>query len=206
MSGRSFARPIRANYKPTSGQDQNPVTNEVTNPNPRTLMDIQNVETYFPRLLTPAKEEVYKEFIASGYDTIDIISAIKLSDNGKRPVNGKIVRADLILTHFIGVRRNDLDDFILFLLSVRELLWYISPHLYKFQEKSWDVPKELSNFYRLNNPADHKHGIKNLDQNILLSLVGGVNAQLEKAYVERPSFQSLQTMASDFFFFFFFFF
>ena len=76
---------------------------------------------------------MFTQFIESDDEEIDNVSAVKLSQNEFcRPVNGKIILTDLLLTLFKsiipGVCQINLDDFKLFILSVQELLWYMTPH------------------------------------------------------------------------------
>ena len=46
---------------------------------------------------------------------------------------------------------------IFYLLSVKELLWYISPHVKKFQSKLANLPKPFLNLCEFNNPKRHGH-------------------------------------------------
>ena len=75
---------------------------------------------------------MFTQFIESDDEEIDIVSAVKLFQNEFcRPVNGKIILTDLLLTLFKSiipwVCQINLDDFNLFILSVQELLWHMTP-------------------------------------------------------------------------------
>ena len=74
---------------------------------------------------------MFIRFIESGDEGIDIVSAVKLSQNEFcRPVNGKIILSDLLLTLFksiiLGVYQINLDDSKLLILSVWELFMVCS--------------------------------------------------------------------------------
>ena len=84
---------------------------------------------------------MFIQFIESGDEGIDIVSAVKLSQNEFcHPVNGKIILSDLLLTLFksiiLGVYQINLDDSKLLILSVWELLWYVGPHHLKFKDRN----------------------------------------------------------------------
>ena len=115
----------------------------------------------------PEKVDMFTQFIESGDEEIDIVSAVKLSQKEFcRRVNRKIILTDLLLTLFKSiiprVRRINLDDFDLFILSVRELLWYVVPLHVKFKDRSCTLPSQLIRFCGLNNPKRHRHRIKQI--------------------------------------------
>ena len=67
---------------------------------------------------------MFTQFIDSGDEEINVVSAVKLSQNEFcHPVNRKIILSDLLLFKSVipGVRRINMDDFKLFILSMREL-------------------------------------------------------------------------------------
>ena len=67
----------------------------------RSLMDLQRLEKFFLRLQISEKVDMFTQFIESDNEEIDITSAVKLSQNEFcRPVNGKIILTDLLLTLF----------------------------------------------------------------------------------------------------------
>ena len=134
------------------------------------------------------KKLMFTQFIESDNEEIDITSAVKLSQNEFcRPVNGKIILTDLLLTLFKwiipGVRWINLDNFNLFILSVQELLWYLAPHHVKYKDRSCTPPSQLIRFCGLNNPRKHGHEIKQIDLVVMESLIGGLATQLEKSYM-----------------------
>ena len=64
-------------------------------------MDLQRLEKFFLRLQISEKVDMFTQFIESDNEEIDITSAVKLSQNEFcRPVNGKIILTDLLLTLF----------------------------------------------------------------------------------------------------------
>ena len=70
----------------------------------RTLMDLQRLEKCFPRLQIAEKVDMFTQFIESGDEEIDLVSAVKLSQNKFCcPVNGKIILTDLLLTLFKSI-------------------------------------------------------------------------------------------------------
>ena len=151
-------------------------------------MDLQRLEKFFLRLQISEKVDMFTQFIESDNEEIDITSAVKLSQNEFcRPVNGKIILTDLLLTLFKwiipGVRWINLDNFNLFILSVQELLWYLAPHHVKYKDRSCTPPSQLIQFCGLNNPRKHGHEIKQIDLVVLESLIGGLATQLEKSYM-----------------------
>ena len=140
---------IRSEPKSSSPQSSESAQCENTETLPlRSLMDLQRLENFFPRLQIPEKVDMFTQFIERGDEEIDIVSAIKLSQNEFcRPVNGKIILSDLLLVFFKsipGVRRITLDDFKLFILSVWELLWYVALHHVKFTDRSSTLPKSIN--------------------------------------------------------------
>ena len=67
---------------------------------------------------------MFTQFIDSGDEEINVVSAVKLSQNEFcHPVNGKIILSGLLLFKSViaGARRINVDDFKLFILSMREL-------------------------------------------------------------------------------------
>ena len=51
-------------------------------------MDLQRLEVFLPRLQIPEKVGMFTQFIESGDEEIDIVSAVKLSQSEScRPVN-----------------------------------------------------------------------------------------------------------------------
>ena len=106
------------------------------------------MKKFFPRHQIPEKIDMFTQFIESGDEEIDIVFAVKLSQNEFcRPVNRKIILTDLLLTLFKsiipGVRQINLDDFNLIILSVRELLWYVVPLHVRFKDRSCTLPSQL---------------------------------------------------------------
>ena len=64
-------------------------------------MDLQRLEKFFLRLQISEKVDMFTQFIESDNEEINITSAVKLSQNEFcRPVNGKIILTDLLLTLF----------------------------------------------------------------------------------------------------------
>ena len=164
-------------------------------------MDLQRLENFFPRLQISEKIDMFTQFIESGDEEIGIVSAVKLSQNEIcRPVNGKIILTDLLLTLFksiiAGVRPINLDAFNLFIPSVRQLLWYVAPHHVKSKDRSCTLPSQLIRFCGLNNPKKLGHRIKQIDSVVLEGLIGGLATQLEKSYVEHPNFHPLRDLAT----------
>ena len=95
-------------------------------------MDLQRLEKINPRLQISEKIDMFTQFIERRDEEIDVAVAVKLSQNEFcRHVNEKTILSDLLLKLFLsiilGVYRINLDDFKLFILSVRELLWYVTP-------------------------------------------------------------------------------
>ena len=139
---------IRSEPKSSSPQSSESAQCENTETLPlRSLMDLQRLENFFPRLQIPEKLDMFTQFVERGNEEIDIVSAVKLSQNEFcRPVNGKIILSDLLLVFFKsiipGVRRITLDDFKLFILSVWERLWYVAPHHVKFKDRSSTLPSQ----------------------------------------------------------------
>ena len=163
-------------------------------------MDLQRLEKIFPRLQIPEKVYMFTQFIDSGDEKIDIISAVKLSQNKFCcPVNGKIILTDLLLTLFksiiLGVRWINLDNFNLFILSGRKLC-YVAPHHVKFKDRSCTLPSQLIRFCGLNNPQKHGHQIKQIDSVVLENLIRDLATQLEKSYVKHPNFHSVWDLAT----------
>ena len=161
------------------------------------------MKNFFPRHQIPEKIDMFTQFIESGDEEIDVVFAVKLSQNEFcRPVNRKIILTDLLLTLFKsiipGVRQINLDDFNLIILSVRELLWYVVPLHVRFKDRSCTLPSQLIRFCGLNNPKRHRHRIKQIDSVVLESLIGGLATQLEKSYVERPNFHPLRELEQPF--------
>ena len=159
----------------------------------RTLMDLQRVETYSPRLKCAEREHLYNKFLSSEISAEELLKISK--------ANGKILLNDCLLIVLkklsSGVRRIDLENYEYLLLSVKELLWYISPHTEKFLSKCAALPKPLLKLSELNNPKRHGHKIQNISQDTLLSLVDGVNTQFEKSFVMRPNFKSIRELVSS---------
>ena len=193
---------IRSAPKSSSPQSSESAQCENTETSPlRSLMDLERLENFFPRLQIPEKVDMFAQFIESGDEEIDIASAVKLSQNEFcRPGNGKIILTDLLLTLFKSiiprVRRINLDDFNLFILSLRELLWYVALHHVKFKDRSCTLPSQLIQFCGLNNQKKHGHRIKQIDSVVLESLIGCLATQLEKSCVERPNFHTLRDLAT----------
>ena len=130
------------------------------------LMDLQRLEKIFLWLQIPVKVNMFTQFIDSGDEKIDIISAVKLSQNKFCcPVNGKIILTDLLLTLFksiiVGVCWINLDKFNLFILC------YVAPHDIKFKDISCTLPSQLIWFCGLNHPPKHGHQIKQIDSVVL---------------------------------------
>ena len=143
---------VRIKSAPKSSSPQSSESAQCENtetPSLRTLMDLQRLENVFPRLQISEKIDMFAQFIESGDEEIGIVS-----------VNGKIILTDLLLTLFksiiAGVRPINLDDFNLFILSVRQLLWYVAPHHVKFKDRSCTLPSQLIRFCGLNNPDRKK--------------------------------------------------
>ena len=89
----------------------------------RTLMDLQNVENFCPRLKAPEHDDLYHKFLKGNLNVADLLKITKM--------NGKLLLTDALLTHLralsSGVRRRDLENYQSLLISVRELLWYTVP-------------------------------------------------------------------------------
>ena len=150
----------------------------------RTLMDIQRMETFSPWLKCPEYEDLYNKFLSNQLCTYDLLKITK-----KR----NIILNDCLLTVFkklsSGVRCTDLEHYEHLLLSVKELLWYISPHVEKFQSKHANLPKPFLNLCEFNNPKRYGHKVSEISQDTLLSLVDGVNCHIEKSFVSRQNFK-----------------
>ena len=195
---------VRIKFAPKSSSPQSSESAQCENtetPYLRTLMDLQRLENFFPRLQISEKIDMFTQFIESGDEEIGIVSAVKLSQNEIcRPVNGKIILTDLLLTLFksiiAGVRPINLDAFNLFIPSVRQLLWYVAPHHVKSKDRSCTLPSQLIRFCGLNNPKKLGHRIKQIDSVVLEDLIGGLATQLEKSYVEHPNFHPLRDLAT----------
>ena len=101
-------------------------------------MDLQRLEKINPRLQISEKIDLFTQFIERRDEEIDVAVAV---------VNEKTILSDLLLKLFLsiipGVYRINLDDFKLFILSVRELLWYVTPHHVKFKDGSCMLPSQL---------------------------------------------------------------
>ena len=115
------------------------------------------------------------------------LAKLRLSEirkNGSNSISGKTVMSDMFLVKIKlisnGVRRDSLNDFSLLINGVVQLFWYIAPHTQTFAKKSCHVPTALLPLCRLNDPTLHGHKIKSMARNVLLSLIQGITAQLEK--------------------------
>ena len=131
-------------------------------------MNLQRLEKINPPLQISEKVDMFTQFIERRDEEIDVTVAAKLSQNEFcRHVNEKTILSDLLLKLFLsiilGVYRINLDDFKLFILSVRELLWYVTPHHVKFKDGSCMLPSQLIWFCGLHNPKKHGHQIKQID-------------------------------------------
>ena len=96
IPNRDFTRHVMVGRYSESAQYENTETSPL-----RSLMDLQRLENFFPRLQISEKVDMFTQFIESGDEEIDIASAVKLSQNEFcHPVNGKIILTDLLLTLF----------------------------------------------------------------------------------------------------------
>ena len=98
----------------------------------RTLMDFQNISTYFRRLKKPDSETTFKKFIKNVVDVLQLVST-----------NTKVVIGDCLIVCFksliTGVKRRDLENFEQLSNSFKELLWYLSPHIKKLSAHSQNM-------------------------------------------------------------------
>ena len=98
----------------------------------RTLMDFQNISTYFPRLKKLDSEITVKKFIKNEISVVHVLQLIS--------TNAKVVMGDCLIVCFksvisVGRRKN----FELLSNSFKELLWYLSPHLKKLSARSLNI-------------------------------------------------------------------
>ena len=115
-------------------------------------------------------------------------------------MKGKVIMTNVLLCFFKtnanGVRNHDVDRFTSLLNSFRELICYISPHKHKFGERNCVIPKEFRCMLNWNNPKRHGHRVPDISQEVLLSLVDGVQAQFNQSYVGRPNMETLRDLIS----------
>ena len=165
----------------------------------RTLMDIQNLETFLPRFKFPEHEETYKEFLKGKINVEELLMV--MTPIGTSSPNGKVVMTDALLGLWKklspGVRRRDLELCTSLLISLRELLWYISPHHSKLKEKNCQIPEVLLKLCDLNNPKRHAHKAPNISQHILLSLVEGVHMHFDKSFTARTKFKAIHSLVEN---------
>ena len=73
----------------------------------RTLMDFQNISTYFPRLKKTDSEITFKKFIKNEISVVDVLQLVS--------TNTKVVMGDCLIVCFksliTGVKRRDLENF-----------------------------------------------------------------------------------------------
>ena len=58
----------------------------------RTLIDFQNISTYFPRLKKPDSEITFKKFIKNEISVVDVLQLVS--------TNAKVVMGDCLITCF----------------------------------------------------------------------------------------------------------
>ena len=99
-----------------------------------TLMDFQNISTYFPRLKKSDSEITFKKFIKNEIRVV-VLQLVS--------TNAKVVMGDCLIVCFksliTGVKRRDLESFEQLSNSLKELLWYLSPHLRKLSARSLNI-------------------------------------------------------------------
>ena len=191
--------------------------NSVPNNKPtRTLLDFARESCHFPKLYHLEKQDIYETFLSCSNPTDDILESLFLRGSESTPSRGNTllhdVRGsestpsrgntllhDVILMSFktimSGVQRSDLEPFTSFVKSVRDIIWYISPHTIKFHSNGCGVPQLFSKCCLLNNPKRHGHKVENLDSTKLLTLTSTVTGGLEKTWINRREF-SLQIEAN----------
>ena len=175
------------------GSEGDPISDTTReNQNMRTLMDFQNIATYFPKWKSPEHEKTYLSFLKGETNEADLLKIVH--------TNGKVILGDCLivtLKSMITGRRQGLSDFELLVNSAKELYWYLSPHVEKLRARSLHLPDTFKPLSSLNNPKRHGHKVSDINQEVLLSLVDAMNSQLEKSYVARPNFKLVQNLLSD---------
>ena len=155
-----------------------------------TLIDFQNITTYFPKLKFPEHEGTFISFLKTEMNDVDLLKVVHS--------NGKVILGDCFILTFksliTNVRNKDLEDFEHLVNSFKELLWYLSPHIEKLAARSLHLPKTLKPLTKLNNPKRHGHKVQDINQENLLSLVGAANSHLEKSYVTRTNFEPVRNV------------
>ena len=99
-----------------------------------TLMDFQNISTYFPRLKKSDSEITFKKFIKN---EISVVVLQLVSTNAKVGMGDCLIVCFKSLIN--GVKRRDLENFEQLSNSLEELLWYLSPHLRKLSARSLNI-------------------------------------------------------------------
>ena len=155
-----------------------------------TLMDFQNISTYFPRLKKPDSEITFKKIIKNEISVVDVLQLVS--------TNAKVVMGDCLITCFksliTGVKWRDFENFEQLSNSFKELLWYLSPHLKKLSARSPNICDILKPLALLNDPTRHAHKVGNISQEVLLSFVDAVNTHLEKPYTSHSNFKPVHNV------------
>ena len=160
--------------------------------NLRTLMDFQNIETYFPKLKFPEHESFYSSFLKIKIDETDLLKIVH--------ANGKVILSECFIVTLklltTGVRVRDLANFEFLVNSAKELFCYLSPHVEKLATRSFYLPATFRPLSKLNNPKRHGHKVPDINQEVLL-LVDAVNSHLEKPYVTRTNFKPVKNVLGN---------
>ena len=92
------------------------------------------METFSLRLKCPKCEDLYKKFLSNQLCSYDLLELTK-----KREYYSEWLLYTIFTSS--GVRRTDLEHYKHNLLSVKELLWYISRQVERFQSKHANLSK-----------------------------------------------------------------
>ena len=149
-------------------------------------MDVACAENYWP----PYKNNDQVTYLTKYIEEFkqDSTSAIENLESYimHSKVQSKILLYDTLLILFkqncCGVFNENVNDFGMLCMAVRDLIWYTSPHADKFKSRSVTLPNFLSVVQPFNDPRRH-HATPKLNCETLLRYVDNVTNLLEKSFV-----------------------
>ena len=169
--------------------DDDDVNNVPNNKPTHTLMDFAREACHFPKLNHLENRTCMKH--SSRVATLLMTFQNRFSFVVVSPHHREGISYSTMLSscrsRLSGVQRSELEPFTSFVKSVRDIIWYISPHKIKFHNNGCSVPQLFSKCCLLNNPKRHGHKVENLDSTKLLTLTSTVTGELKKTWINRSS-------------------
>lgn len=158
-------------------------------------MDFAKAETSWPQMKNPDQSPSLSAFIQKFVTDENAATEYlnSLIENSK--IQAKTLLYDTLLikckSKISGVKNQNVEDFNKLLQSIVDLIWYISPHSEKLKSRGAPLPTFFHSLILFNDPKRHKHKVKQIYHNVLLTLTSSVTNMLEKSFINRKSFQFL---------------